>query len=134
MSTELLVNTKYAATSYVPMPQTSDPVPYVPLVGFDLLSTAFTYASWVAQASNTWLGAYRASNGTWYWVDGTDAANLNCGAMGCSIFGGWQPEYVGTLLACHVEQGDGLSRTPRMSRAMRVSCYCLSLSQQCRTW
>ena len=79
--------------------QTSDVVAYVPLAGYDLLSTALTYVRWGTKATMAWIGAYRAANGTWYWVDGTDAANLNCGAPGCSIFGAGQPEYVGTLLA-----------------------------------
>ncbi len=57
----------------------------------DLLSAAYQLA--IVGNAAVWLGAYRDLGAAvpyvgWSWVDGTNASNINCGAVGC---GPWSP-------------------------------------------
>ena len=37
--------------------------------------------------NDLWIGAYRTqSTAPFVWIDGTDAANLNCGGTGCDMW------------------------------------------------
>jgi hypothetical protein len=39
-----------------------------------------------------WIGGYKVSNGSWFWVDKTDPANINCTTPNCGIFWYGNPE------------------------------------------
>ena len=62
----------------------------------DLLSTVYWLA--LVAARGLWLGGYRDSANPpfreWYWSDGTNASNLNCGTAGCGPWAGGEPKYV----------------------------------------
>jgi hypothetical protein len=60
--------------------------------GTDLMSVAF---GMTGRSEQTLVGAYRVGTAPlfgWTWVDGTPAANLNCGSMGCNLWGSSGPD------------------------------------------
>jgi hypothetical protein len=63
----------------------------------DLLSAAYQLA--IVGNTAVWLGAYRDLGAAvpyvgWSWVDGTNASNINCGAVGCGPWSPGLPKYV----------------------------------------
>ena len=42
-----------------------------------------------------WLGGQRSNGGAWQWIDGTNAANLNCG-QNCSLYNNGAPSGSGS--------------------------------------